>query len=68
MKKYILNLLTQISAWIGIAIIIAAFFAPREYIVFLGIALIFTHDESLKNWIAKQSPRIKNFLEWVDNA
>lgn len=63
MKKYLLGQLSQVSAWIGIILIFAAFLLPREYIVFLGLALILTHDEALKGWVAKQAPGITKWFE-----
>lgn len=66
MKKYILSQLTQVSAWIGILIVLGAFFAPRSYIVFFGIALALTDDAALKAWVAKRSPWIaKKLDEWT---
>lgn len=63
MKKYILAQLTQVSAWIGLLIIIAAFIAPRGYIVIFGVALILTDDEALKTWVAKRSPWLAAKIE-----
>lgn len=63
MKKYILSQLTQVSAWIGIALILMAFFAPRSYIVIAGALLILTDDEALKSWVAKRSPWLANKIE-----
>lgn len=63
MKKYLLAQLAQVSAWIGIVIIVAAFIAPREYIAILGIALILTDDEALKGWVNKHAPGIAKWFE-----
>lgn len=66
MKKYILSQLTQVSTWIGIVVFLAAFCAPREYIAFLGIALVLTHDEWLKNWVNKEAPWLAAKIdEWT---
>jgi hypothetical protein len=66
MKKYLLAQLTQVSAWIGLIIIIAAFIAPREWIAVGGLALILTDDEALKGWVAKHAPWIaKKFEDWT---
>lgn len=63
MKKYLLAQLLQVSAWTGFAVIIAAFIAPRWFIILLGILLIFTDDEWLKSWVAKNAPGI---AKWID--
>lgn len=66
MKKYILTQLTQVSSWIGVLIIVMALIVPRQYIVFLGIALILVDDAALKAWIAKQSPWLAAKInEWT---
>lgn len=53
----------QVSAWLGVGLIIAAFIAPRAYIVILGVLLILTDDEWLKAWVAKHAPGIAT---WID--
>lgn len=65
MKKYLLTQLTQVSAWIGLTLILVAFIAPREYIALLGIALILTDDEALKTWVAKRSPWLAAKIEEI---
>jgi hypothetical protein len=63
MKKYLLAQLFQVSAWIGLALIISAFVAPRWVILTLGVLLILTDDEKLKGWVAKHAPGINAWLE-----
>ncbi len=63
MKKYLIAQLSQVSAWIGVLVVIGAFIAPREYIAIFGIALILTHDEALKNWVARNAPGITKWFE-----
>ncbi len=63
MKKYLLTQLTQVSAWIGVFIIIGAFLAPREYIAIFGLLLILTDDEALKGWVAKHAPGMVKWFE-----
>lgn len=63
MKKWFLLQLTEVSAWIGFIIIVAAFMAPREYIAILGAILIATDDEALKAWLAKRSPALTKWFE-----
>jgi hypothetical protein len=62
-KKYIINQLTDLSAWIGVAIIISALFLSNVVTIFLGLFLIFTSDAALKEKIAAWSPKIKSILE-----
>lgn len=62
-KKYIINQLTDLSAWIGIAIIISAMFLSTTVTVCLGFFLIFTSDAALKEKIARWSPELRKFLE-----
>lgn len=61
--KYILGQLLQVSAWIGIAVILCALFAPRWFIILLGTILFFTHDDKLKGWVSKNAPGIS---EWIN--
>lgn len=63
MKKWFFLQLTEVSAWLGLIIILSAFFAPREYIAILGVVLIATDDEALKAWLAKRSPGIAKWFE-----
>lgn len=59
-KKYLLNQLTDVSAWIGLAVIVAALLLPRSFIVFLGILLILTNDEHLKSLVTKLAAEVKS--------
>ena len=61
-KNYIINQLTQISAWLGVAIIIAAIVAPVWVVVLFGVFLIMTDDKKLQDRFAKWSPSIKRAL------
>ena len=63
MKKWFLLQLTEVSAWIGLMVILAALFAPTGYQIALGVLLIATDDEALKNWIAKRSPKLQAWFE-----
>jgi hypothetical protein len=62
-KRYIINQLTDLSAWIGVAIIISACFLPTSVTICLGLFLIFSSDGALKERIARWSPSIKKILE-----
>lgn len=61
-KAWLINKLTQLSAWIGMLTIMSAFILPRSWIVGLGIVLIFTDDRKLQEKIAKWSPSIRDAL------
>lgn len=63
MKKYLLNQLTSVSAWIGAILVLAAFAFPRDYIAIIGLALIMVPDATLRNWVAKQSPGLQKFFD-----
>ncbi len=63
MIKYFLAQLAQVSAWIGLFVIIGAFVLPREYIAIGGVLLILTDDEALKGWVSKRAPGITKWFE-----
>lgn len=63
MWKYFLGQLLQVSAWVGIALIICAFVAPRWFIVLLGALLILTDDAWLTSWVKKNAPAIAKWLD-----
>jgi hypothetical protein len=63
MKKYLLTQLSQVSAWIGLLVILSAFFASRTTIVVFGGLLILTDDEALKGWVSRNAPWLTNKIE-----
>ncbi len=63
MKKYIISKLTQISAWIGVAIILSILFLPNAITICLALSLILSSDEKLQALMAGWSPKIKEALE-----
>jgi hypothetical protein len=63
MKKYLLAQLSQVSAWIGLLIILSAFFASRSTIVVFGVLLILTDDEALKGWVSRRAPWLTARIE-----
>lgn len=63
MKKWFLSKLLEISAWIGVGIMFASLFLPRDWIFSLGILLIVVHDDTLKNLVNKYAP---NFAQWIE--
>lgn len=67
MQKYLLSRLFESSTWIGVAIIIGAFIAPRWFIILLGVILIVSGDSWLKRWVAKVAPEIVKALDESDS-
>ena len=66
MKAYFLAQLSQVSAWIGLLIILSAFIASRTTIVVFGLLLILTDDEALKAWVARRAPwLVAKIEEWT---
>lgn len=49
MRDWIINKLTQSSAWLGIAVIIGGLLLPRTWEMFLGLLLILNDDAKLSN-------------------
>lgn len=67
MKKYILAQLSQVSAWIGLLIILSAFFASRSTIALFGLILILTDDAALKGWVSRNAPWLaRKINEWTE--
>lgn len=62
-KSFIINKLTQLSAWLGVITIFGAFVFPRSWIVLLGVIMILTDDMKLQKFFAKWSPKIKDSLD-----
>lgn len=62
-KAFIVNKLTQLSAWLGVIIMLGAFVFPRSWIILLGAVLVFTDDVKLQKFFSKWSPTIKEALE-----
>lgn len=67
MWKYLLGQLLQVSAWIGISLIICAFVAPRWFIILMGFLLILTDDAWLSSWVKKNAPGVAKWLEETAN-
>jgi len=68
MKKYLISQLTQISAWIGLLLVVSAFLVPRSWILVFGILLIITDDEALKGWVAKRAPWLTKKIEEISEG
>lgn len=62
-KKYIISQLVEVTAWIGLILIFAAFFAPREYIAVFGVVLIALDDKALRDWVLKKAPGLAAKIE-----
>lgn len=66
MKKWLLTNLHEISFYMGIAVILLAFFAPRHYIVVAGILMILVDDDAIKTRIEKWFPSLAcKIEEWT---
>jgi hypothetical protein len=68
MKKYIFNQLTQVSAWIGFLLVVCALVAPRGYLAILGVVLMLTHDDTLKNWVIAHAPWLQARYNDIEKA
>ena len=63
--KYIISQLTQITAWIGLFIILSVFFAPNWLTIAFGALLIGLDDKIVQDWCAKAAPSLtKKINEW----
>lgn len=68
MLKFFIGQITQMSAWIGVLLIIGVFLFPsREYFFWIGVVLLFMHDETIKNWITRVAPGIAQTIKtWLE--
>ncbi len=63
--KYLINQLTQMSAWLGVCVILAAIFATRGEIIILGIVMVLLHDSFIKDRINAWAPGLS---KWIQSA
>lgn len=63
LKKYIISQLTQLSAWLGVGTIFSAIFLPRSFIIFLGVLMILTDDNHLKDKLSKWAPDLTKKID-----
>lgn len=64
MRKYLINQLTQITAWIGAFIVLAEIIRLPDYMtMFFGMLLILVDDEIVKGWCEKMRPSIEAKLK-----
>lgn len=62
-KKYLLNQLTHVSAWMGMAVVLSAMFLPDTVTIAIGVYLILTPDDKLNKIVINLLPKVKQILE-----
>lgn len=65
MKTWLKNQTKEITAWTGLVLILGAFFFPRTFFVFIGIALIAIDDKKAASWVARISPWAQSKIDGV---
>lgn len=66
MKKYLINQLTQITAWVGLFLIIYYLLPLPSWLLLVGgITLIAVDDDIVKRGMAKVSPSLEKWLNDV---
>lgn len=63
MKKWFFTQLTEVTAWAGFAIILAAIFAPSWVIIALGVTLICTDDVKAAAWVKQKAPNVSKVID-----
>lgn len=63
--KYLINRLTQMCFWFGVAVVLFAMFATRGEMIILGCVMVFLHDSFIKDVIAKVAPGLSKWIESV---
>lgn len=64
MKKWFVAQLTQITAWLGVFLMVAALFDFPNLVVFVtGLALLLTDDVWFQKKMTEWSPALKKILE-----
>lgn len=58
-RTFVINRLTQLSSWFGVAIIICAFLVPRDFIAIFGGLLILNDDA----WFSSRFVHLRGWLE-----
>ncbi len=61
-KLYLKKKITDVTAWIGIAIILSAIFLPRSVTMGLGLYLVITPDAKLNEMISNWATKVKKQL------
>jgi hypothetical protein len=59
MRTFILTKLTQVSAWMGLLVVVGAFFFPRTFLVFVGLVLLLNDD----TWLQSKFKFMRDELE-----
>ncbi len=57
---YLKKKITDASAWIGVAIIVASIFLPRFVTILLGLFLVLTPDKKLNNIIETWAKKVND--------
>jgi hypothetical protein len=58
MNDWLKRQLTEITAWAGFFVVLAALFAPRWVLVAIGVLLICWDDQSAAAWVRKQTEKL----------
>lgn len=66
-RAWLLSKFTQLSAWVGLIIIIGTFIFPRQILVFFGVLLMLNDDQwwkvrftKLHGWISRKVQELDN--------
>ncbi len=63
MKNWLKQQATELTAWIGLFMIVGAFFLPNSAFIIIGIILIATDDKKASAWIAARAPWVQNKID-----
>jgi hypothetical protein len=63
LKKWLLTQLTEPTAWICTAVIIAVLFFPDWFVILLAVVGILLDEAAMKSWCAKVAPGIAKRVE-----
>lgn len=62
-KKYMLNRLLNVTAWIGLFIILSVWLLPDFVTLSAGLWLMVTPDDKLNSIVRNLLPKFKKFLD-----
>lgn len=63
MKKWLINQLTEPTAWAGATLIVSILFFPDWFSIMLCVILILMDEAAMKAWCARQAPGIAAKIE-----
>lgn len=66
MKQWFLIQITEVTAWVGLFIILGVFFAPWWVNIVFGVLLIAIDDKKATEWVQKQAPWIAKKVNELD--